>query len=311
MKRKWIALGLCTALAISMLSGCDKTEASVESDDTALVPVTVSDNTSDEAVFRTPATVDLTGAVTISLEETSAQIDGKGASVSGGVITISAAGTYVLSGTLTEGRVLVDAKGEEVILVLNGADITCSYGSPIYIYKSSTTTLHLMEGTENTLADGAAYTFADEYSSEADEEPNACLYSKSDLVIQGAGTLMVNANYNNGITSKDTLEIYDLTLTVNAVNNGINGKDSNRIDSAVITVACGGDAIRSTNDTDTALGWVSVSNSVLDLTAGEDGVQAETALTMSSGSYTVTSGGGSTVRPSDETSARGSRRVRR
>lgn len=306
MKRRWIALALCAALAAGTLSGCKTSEDPTDSGNTTAVSVLSYNISSNEAVFRTPATVDLTDAVTVSLEGTTARIDGKGASVSDGVVTITAAGTYVLSGTLTEGRVLVDAKGEEVILVLNGADITCSYGSPIYIYKSSTTTLHLMEGTENTLTDGAAYTFADEYSSETDDEPNACLYSKSDLVIQGAGSLTVNANYNNGVTSKDTLEIYDLTLTVNAANNGINGKDSNLIDSSVITVVCGGgDAIRSTNDTDETLGWVSISNSILDLTAGEDGIQAETALTMYSGSYTVTSGGGSAVQPSDETSAKG------
>lgn len=305
MKRRWIALTLCAALAAGTLSGCKTSEDPTDSGNITPVSVLSYDISSNEAVFRTPATVDLTDAVTVSLEGTTARIDGKGASVSDGVVTITAAGTYVLSGTLTEGRVLVDAKGEEVILVLNGADITCSYGSPIYIYKSSTATLHLMEGTENTLTDSAAYTFADEYSSETDDEPNACLYSKSDLVIQGAGSLTVNANYNNGITSKDTLEIYDLTLTVNAVNNGINGKDSNRIDSSVITVVSGGDAIRSTNDTDETLGWVSISNSILDLTAGEDGIQAETVLTMYSGSYTVTSGGGSTVQPSDDISAKG------
>lgn len=68
------------------------------------------------------------------------------------------------------------------------------------------------------------------------------------------------------------MQIYDGVLSVQAVNNGINGKDSNTIDSASITVTCGGDAIRSTNDTDGTLGWVSISNSLLDLTAGEDGV---------------------------------------
>lgn len=305
MKHRWIALGLCAALTASLLCGCKTSENSADASNTTPAAVLSYDTSSNEAVFRTPAAVDLTDAVTVCLEGTTARIDGKGAGVSDGVVTITAAGTYVFSGTLTEGRVLVDAKGEEVILVLNGADIACSYGSPIYIHKSSTTTLHLMEGTENTLTDGAAYTFADEYSSETDDEPNACLYSKSDLVIQGAGSLTVNANYNNGITSKDTLEIYDLTLTVNAVNNGINGKDSNRIDSSAITVVSGGDAIRSTNDTGETLGWVSISNSILDLTAGEDGIQAETSLTISSGSYTITSGSGSGMQPSDDTSAKG------
>ncbi len=305
MKRKWIALGLCTAMAASMLSGCQSSDNTSNIGNISQVSTSDNNTSYSDLSSRTSAEVDLTNAVTISLEGATAQVSGEGASVSGGVVTVSAAGTYVLSGTLDEGRIIVDAKGEEVVLVLNGADITCSYGSPIYIYKSSVTTLHLMEGTENFLTDGTEYTFEDEYSSESDEEPNACLYSKSDLVIQGTGALTVNANYNNGITSKDTLEIYDLTLTVNAVNNGINGKDSNLIDSAVIAVTCGGDAIRSTNDTDTSLGWISISNTTLDLNAGEDGIQAETALTMSNGSYTITSGGGSSVQPSEDTSAKG------
>ncbi len=211
----------------------------------------------------------------------------------------------MFSGTLTEGRILVDAKGGDVTLVLNGADITCSTGSPLYIYQSACTTVHVMEGTENALTDGSNYTFADSRSSEADDEPNACLCSKSDLVLQGAGGLTVNGNYRNGITGKDTLEIYDLTLTVTAVGNGISGKDSNTIDSANITVACGEDAIRSTNDTDAAKGWVRISNSVLNLTAGEDGIQSETDAILSSGSYTITSGGGSTILPDEDVSAKG------
>ena len=102
-------------------------------------------------------------------------------------------------------------------MALSGASIVCSYGSPLYIYQAGTATVHLMEGTENTLTDGESYTFSDSLSSAADEEPNACLYSKADLVIEGAGALAVEANYNNGIT-KDSLEIYDSAVTVDAAN---------------------------------------------------------------------------------------------
>ena len=142
-----------------------------------------------------------------------------------------------------------------------------SRGGSLYIYKASMATVHLMEGTGNTLADGTVCTFDDEYSSPADEEPNA------GLVIEGAGALSVTANFDNGITSKDTLQIHDGVLSVQAVSNG---KDSNVIDSAPISVTCGGDAIRSTNDADETPGWISISSSTLDLTAGEDGIQAET-----------------------------------
>lgn len=297
---KLTALLLSAAVLLGALSACDSGGVEGSSAPTQTAPAV-----SDAADPRTPADLELTGATSIALTGSGATIDGKGAAEEDGVVTITAAGVYAVSGSLEDGRIIVNAPKEDVTVVLNDVDITCSYGSPLYIYKAGTATVHLMEGTENALTDGAVYTFADEYSSEADEEPNACLYSKADLVIEGGGTLTVTANNNNGITSKDTLQIYGSSLSVTAVNNGINGKDSNTIDSASITVACAGDAIRSTNDTDGTLGWVSVSNSTLDLAAGEDGIQAETVLTMSNGSYAITSGGGSGVRPSDDTSAKG------
>lgn len=306
-----IALILCAAFQIAALSACGDTAGTespsggAESTATSVTAPSAVPSASDTAVPRAAAEADLTGATAITLSGSSVQIDGSGAEASNGVVTITAGGTYAVSGTLDEGQIIVNASGKDVTLVLNGASITCSYGSPIYIYKSSSTTIHLTEGTENALTDGNSYTFADSLSSAADEEPNACLYSKSDLIIQGAGSLTVDANYKNGITSKDTLEIYDAILSVTAVNHGINGKDSNTIDSASISVTCGGDAIRSSNDSDSALGWVSISNSTLALTAGEDGIQAETWAALSNGSYTITSGGGSGVAPRDDVSAKG------
>lgn len=292
---KWTALLLSAAVLLGALSACkpsggDPAEASA------------SPGAAGSGTFTAP---ELTDATVITLTGSGASVEGSGAAEKDGVVTITAAGAYTVSGALENGRIIVNAPKEDVTVVLNGADIACSYGSPLYIYKAGTATVHLMEGTENALSDGAVYTFADEYSSEADEEPNACLYSKADLIIEGAGKLTVTANNNNGITGKGTLQIYNSSISVSAVNHGINGKDSNTIDGASVTVTCGGDAIRSTNDTDGTLGWVSVSNSTLELTAGEDGIQAETALTMSDGSYTITSGGGSAVQPSDETSAKG------
>lgn len=300
--KRWTVPLLCAAM---LLSACGAEGAETEGirGTSGETPAELSGAAETEA--RTPAGLDLAGATVITLSGSGASIEGAGASAEGGVVTITAAGTYAVSGSLTDGRIIVNAPEEDVTVALSGADITCSYGSPLYIYKAGTAAVHLAEGTENALADGASYTYADEYSSAADEEPNACLYSKADLVIEGAGSLTVTANFDNGITSKDTLQIYDSRISVTAVNNGINGRDSNTIDSASVTVSCGGDAIRSTNDTDGTLGWVSVSNTVLELTAGEDGIQAETALAMSDGSYTITAGGGSGVQPTDDISAKG------
>lgn len=302
---KWTALLLSAAVLLGVLSACGTKTSGTNGDGGGQAQTVTELSSSNAANPRAPAALDLTDATVITLSGNSASVAGGGAEVDGSAVTITAGGVYAVSGTLTDGRIIVNAPKEDVIVALNGADVTCSYGSPLYIYKAGTATIHLMEGTENALTDGAGYTFADDYSSEADEEPNACLYSKEDLVIEGAGSLTVTANYKNGITSKDTLQVYDGVISVTAVNHGVNGKDSNTIDSAALTVVCGGDAIRSTNDSDGTLGWVSVSNSTLELDAGEDGIQAETTVTISGGSYTITSGGGSGVQPSDDASAKG------
>lgn len=302
--QKWLALSLSVALTLGLLSGCGQSGEAAEAPAGETVQ-TLDLSGSDKAVPRAPAVIDLFSAVAINLSGDTASVEGSGVQIDGGVVTITAGGVYAVSGTLHDGRIIVNAPGKDVTVALNGADITCSYGSPLYIYKAGTATVHLVENTENALTDGTSYTFADSLSSAEEEEPNACLYSKADLVLEGAGGLTVTANYNNAVTSKDTLAIYDLTLEVTAANHGINGKDSNTIDSADITVTCGGDAIRATNDTDTTLGWVSVSNSTLRLTAGEDGIQAETGVTVQSGDYTITTGGGNTAALGEDQSAKG------
>lgn len=309
MKRKYhiLSIIISAALLAGCLSACGEssTIGGSSSDENTAATVTGGDAATTPDTTADVEAPDVSGATTITLSGQSATATGTGAEVTDGVVTITAGGTYVVTGTMTEGRILVNAPKEEVTLVLQDASITCSTGSPLYVYKSKATTLYLPEGTDSTLTDGTDYTFSDSYSSAEEEEPNACLYSKSDLVIAGSGSLTVNANYNNGITGKDTLFIQKASVTVTAVNHGINGKDSLTIKDADITVTSGGDALRSTNDSDTTLGYLVITGSALKLTAGEDGIQAETTLTISGGTATVTTAGGAGQSISNDTSAKG------
>lgn len=310
---KRAVLILCAALLLTSLPACNAPNGGESpASQAGSTPEAGSGTTpesaapvSTDAPASAPAAQALEGATSISLSGGGISIDGPGAEAQDGVVTITAGGTYAVSGTLQDGRLLVNAPGADVTLALNGADITCSYGSPIYIYKAGAATLQLVEGTENVLTDGKNYTYADQYSSREEEEPNACLYSKADMIITGGGSLKVSANCGNGITGKDTLLISGSTISVTSVDNGINGKDSNTIEGAHITVSCGGDAIRSTNDADQSLGWVRISDSTLELTSGEDGIQAETSLTISGGSSHITSGGGSGATIGDEDDGKG------
>lgn len=288
---------LCGAVLAGALCACgaaDSTAAGAAAAQTA--------QTAQTADLLAP---DLSNAVTIAFTDSTAQISGSGAEAEDGVVTITQGGVYRITGTAAEGRILVNAPDETVTLVLQDADITCSYGSALYIAKADAVTVYLADGTVNTLTDGIGYTYDDDLSSAEEDEPNACLYSKADLILAGSGTLNVCGNYNNGIVGRDTLQIIGCTVKVTTLNNGIVGRDCLIITNASVQVECGGDALRSTNDSDSTLGYVSISDSALSLTAGEDGIQAETALSISGGSCTVMAGGGCETALAADASAKG------
>lgn len=281
------AVLLGAALLLGSLCACGSTAGTGTGTDTN------TENSVAQQLYDTDvAAPDLTNATTITLSGTDD-------------VTITDSGVYVLTGTLTDGRVLVNAPDADVTLVLQDADITCADSSALYIYKAASVLLYLPDGTASTLTDGGSYDYSDSFSSAADEEPNACLYSKSDLIIAGDGTLTVTGNANNGITGKDTLKIEGASVTVTAANHGVNGKDCLVLKQADVTVTSGGDALRSTNDSDTALGCVLIGTSAISLTAGEDGIQAETTLTLFDTTGAVTSGGGSSAALADDASAKG------
>ena len=215
----------------------------------------------------------------ITLNDTSVSVSGSGAKTDGTSVIISDGGTYTVSGKLSDGRIVVDSE-DEVTIVLDNAEITCSYSSAIYVYNAKSCTIYLKEDTENTLSDGSKYTYTDSYSSEADEEPNACLYSKDDLIIAGSGGLTVNGNLNNGITSKDTLLLENVALSVKAKNTGIKGKDALTIKSGACEINCEGDALHGDDN-------VTIEDGSFTLTGGDDGIHADNTVTINNGTFMI------------------------
>ncbi|MBN1873255.1 MAG: carbohydrate-binding domain-containing protein [Anaerolineae bacterium] len=232
----------------------------------------------------------------IVLEGNAITYYGSGATINGSVITITAAGTYDVIGTLDDGQIVIDSEDEETVeLVLHGVNITNTTSAPIFVSSADKAKITLADGTENTLTDGTAYVFPDS----EEDEPDATLFSKDDLVIDGSGALTVNANYNNGIASKDDLKIKDGIITVNAVNDAIRGKDSIEIKEGTITVNAGNDGLKSNNDEDADKGYISIEDGTLNITAFADGIQAETYITVTGGTFNITAGGGSTQATAD------------
>lgn len=198
-------------------------------------------------------------------------VEGDGVTLSDNDIIIENGGQYDVTGSLSEGRIIINAKDEEVYLRLNGASISCSTSSAIFGYKATKLYIVLAEGTENTLEDGKTYSFNDDFSVEEELEPNACIYAKMDIQLCGSGKLNVTGNYEQGITGKDSLEIANANIDVVSVGKGILGKDMLATDYATITADTTDDSLHSN-------GNIYLTGGTYTLSAGDDGIHADAAL---------------------------------
>ena len=210
-------------------------------------------------------------------------VEGSGVSIEKNVITISKAGTYYFSGTLEDGNIVVNAGDDDnVILVFDNANITSSTTACINGINAKNIYINLVEGSTNTFTDSSNYTVFTE-----DDEPNGTIFSKTDLLINGKGKLVVNANYLDGIVSKDDLVITNATIEVNSNDDAIRGKDSVDIKDSIITISSKGDGIKSNNDTDEGKGYVIIESSTITINSGDDAIHAENELVINSGTINI------------------------
>ncbi len=220
----------------------------------------------------------------IALNGGSISVSGPGAKVDGATVTITQAGQFTISGKLDDGQILVDAgKEDAVYLVLSGADITCSTGAPIYGLQSETIFIETAADTENTVTDGENYVLA-----AGEDEPDAAIFSKDDLVLHGEGALTVTGNYSTAVRSKDNLMVAGGTYHVTSVGDGLKGKDDVTITSGSVTIDAGEDGIQATNSKNLSLGGVSINNAEVHVTAGKDGIKAESVVAVLGGDVSVT-----------------------
>ncbi|MBR6792021.1 MAG: carbohydrate-binding domain-containing protein [Ruminococcus sp.] len=230
---------------------------------------------------------DTSTAVTIALKGNTASINGEGAVSQENTITISDEGVYVLSGTLDDGQIIIDSQAK-IQLVLDNAHINCSNSSPIYVKNADKVFVTLAENTDNSLSDGSEYLYSDEIQN----EPDAVVFSHDSLTLNGSGNLVITANYNEGITSKDDIVITGGNISITSVGNGIKGKNYVALCNAQVNIDSQGDGVKSTNIEDEGLGFVYVESGALSITSAEDGIQSDTEIIIDDGEINITSGGG-------------------
>lgn len=231
---------------------------------------------------------DQSGAVkaTIVLSDAGITVNGTGCDVRPDRLKIEEAGTYEISGTLSNGSIYVNVDNEsEVHLILKGVKVHNETSAALFCKKAAKVTVTLEKDTVNEFSDGAVYVFEPN-----EDEPDATFFAKHDMVITGEGTLKVTANYGDAIKGKDSLYIHGGIIEIDAVDDGITGRDLLQINGGAITVRSESDAIKSSNDVDLSLGNIEINGGVLTLTGEGDDIQAENKVTINGGVLQLSDG---------------------
>lgn len=281
MRKNWkrrIVYGLGTGLVVVQLAACAK--PALQTGESAASQTEAGNQTASEQKEGWDEAL----AVKIQCEDGKITVDGAGATAEGQVVTINQAGTYMVEGELTDGQIRIDVnEGETVRLVLNGVELSNKSTAPIYSSGKGSLILTLEDGSKNVVSDGEVYQFE-----EGEDEPNAPVFAKGDLTIDGAGELTVTGNYECAIRSKGVLTVSSGVLNLEAKTDGLKGKSGVVIEDGSLAIQAGKDGIKANEDQDPELGYIYIKGGDITISADDDGIQAETALVVDSGEITIT-----------------------
>ena len=287
MNKKLMSLLTAVAIVVS-LSGCTNSAEDSE-EKTKTTVATASEINVSEMFTDSDKEVgyDEENSSKIELNKTTVTSNSNDVSIDGTTVTIKNEGTYILSGDLENGKIVVDSeKTDKLQIVLNGANISCKGSAPIYVKQADKVFLTLANETTNTL------TSTGEYET-SEDNVDAAIFSKDDLTLNGTGILTVKSESGHGIVSKDDLVVTSGTYSINAASHGLSANDSIRIADGKFNITSGKDGLHSENTDDTKLGYIYVADGEFNITAGYDALDASSAIQSDGGTFDVTTGGGS------------------
>ncbi|MDD7436428.1 MAG: carbohydrate-binding domain-containing protein [Lachnospiraceae bacterium] len=299
--RKNISILLCITLILTMFAGCagnnanadtfgNEKSAATEVDSTGTVAETADFFQSEEDMFTDrdyESSYKESESIRIQLNGTSASASADSVKISGTTITITEEATYVFSGTLNDGRIVVEADDTAKLqIVLNGVNINSENSAALLILSADKVFVTLADGTENVLSNGGVFEAIDE------NNIDGAVYSRQDLTFNGNGTLTVTSPVGHGIVCKDDLVFTGGTYIVSAASHGLDANDSVRIAEASMTIDAGKDGIHAENTEDASLGFVYILSETINIEAEGDGISAGAFLQVEDGTIDLLVGGG-------------------
>ena len=296
-RKKLLALFCATALSMTAVAGCtgtksstgniDSLETETDTEEIEVQSITGTFSSTDMFTERDLAgTYEESGAVYVTLSDDGITGETAGVAINGQTMTITAEGTYIFSGTLSEGQIVVDADNAKVQIVFDNVDITCASSAAVYVKSAEKVFVTLAEGSQNTLRN------TDEYVAIDDNNIDAVIFAKSDLTLNGTGSLTIISAEGHGIVSKDDLKITGGTYDITAAGHALSGKDSVRIADGTFILTAEKDGIHAENADDEEKGYIYIADGDFTITSDGDGMDASNIVQIEDGTLDITAGGG-------------------
>lgn len=296
-RKKLLALFFAMALSMTAVAGCTGTKSST-GNVVSLETETNAEETSAQSEAGTFSSADMfterdlagtyeeSGAVYVTLSDDGIAGETDGVVIDGQMVTITAEGTYIFSGTLSEGQIVVDADNAKVQIVFDNVDITCASSAAVYVKSAEKVFVTLAEGSQNTLRN------TDEYVAIDDNNIDAVIFAKSDLTLNGTGSLTIISAEGHGIVSKDDLKIIGGTYDITAAGHALSGKDSVRIADGTFILTAEKDGIHAENADDEEKGYIYIADGDFTITSDGDGMDASNIVQIEDGTLDITARGG-------------------
>ena len=296
-RKKLLALFCATALSMTAVAGCTgaksstgnvvSSETETNAEETSAQSEAGSYSSADMFTERDLAgTYEESAAVYVTLSGDGIMGETAGVAINGQTVTITAEGTYIFSGTLSEGQIVVDADNAKVQIVFDNVDITCASSAAVYVKSAEKVFVTLAEGSQNTLRN------TDEYVAIDDNNIDAVIFAKSDLTLNGTGSLTIVSAEGHGIVSKDDLKITGGTYDITAAGHALSGKDSVRIADGTFILTAEKDGIHAENADDEEKGYIYIADGDFAITSDGDGMDASNIVQIEDGTFDITAGGG-------------------
>ena len=296
-RKKLLALFCATALSMTAVAGCtgtksstgniDSLETETDTEEIEVQSITGTFSSTDMFTERDLAgTYEESGAVYVTLSDDGITGETAGVAINGQTMTITAEGTYIFSGILSEGQIVVDADNAKVQIVFDNVDITCASSAAVYVNSAEKVFVTLAEGSQNTLRN------TDEYVAIDDNNIDAVIFAKSDLTLNGTGSLTIVSAEGHGIVSKDDLKITGGTYDITAAGHALSGKDSVRIADGTFILTAEKDGIHAENADDEEKGYIYIADGDFTITSDGDGMDASNIVQIEDGTFDITAGGG-------------------